>query len=31
MRPRLSGQALFRVGLASGDEALTALGATLYR
>ena len=31
MKPNLSGQALFRVGLASGDEALTALGATLYR
>lgn len=31
MRPGLSGQELFRVGLASGDEALTALGATLHR
>ena len=31
MRPALSGQALFRVGLASGDEALTALGAVLHR
>jgi hypothetical protein len=31
MKPALSGQALFRVGLASGDEALTALGATLHR
>ena len=31
MRPALSGQALFRVGLASGDEALTALGAALHR
>lgn len=29
--PRLSGQELFRVGLCSGDEALTALGAALYR
>lgn len=31
MRPALSGQALFRVGLASGDEALSALGAALHR
>lgn len=31
MRPGLSGQSLFRVGLASGDEALTALGATLHQ
>jgi len=31
MKPALSGQALFRVGLASGDEALTALGAMLHR
>ena len=31
MRPRLSGQELFRVGLAAGDEALTALGARLHR
>ena len=31
LRPVLSGQELFRVGLASGDEALTALGATLHR
>ena len=30
MKPGLSGQSLFRVGLASGDEALTALGATLH-
>jgi len=31
MDPALSGQALFRVGLASGDEALSALGAALHR
>lgn len=31
MRPPLSGQELFRVGLAVGDEALTALGAALHR
>lgn len=31
MKPALSGQALFRVGLASGDEALSALGAALHR
>jgi len=31
MMPALSGQALFRVGLASGDEALSALGAALHR
>ena len=31
MRPGLSGQELFRVGLACGDEALTALGAALHR
>jgi len=31
MKPRLSGQALFRVGLASGDDALTALGAALHQ
>ena len=31
MRPALSGQELFRIGLASGDEALTALGAALHR
>ena len=31
LRPALSGQELFRVGLASGDEALTALGAALHR
>ena len=31
MRPRISGQALFRVGLASGDDALTALGAALHQ
>ena len=31
MRPPLSGQELFRVGLAAGDEALTALGAALHR
>jgi len=31
MRPPFSGQALFRVGLASGDEALSALGAALHR
>ena len=29
--PQLSGQELFRVGLTAGDEALTALGATLHR
>lgn len=29
--PALSGQELFRVGLAAGDEALTALGERLYR
>ena len=31
MKPSLSGQTLFRVGLASGDEALSALGAALHR
>ena len=31
MRPHLSGQELFRVGLAANDEALTALGARLDR
>ncbi len=31
MKPAISGQSLFRVGLASGDEALTALGAALHR
>ena len=31
MRPALSGQELFRVGLAANDEALTALGASLHR
>lgn len=31
MRPALSGQELFRVGLAANDEALTALGAALHR
>ncbi|MBR1822113.1 MAG: hypothetical protein IJ769_10885 [Clostridia bacterium] len=31
MRPPLSGQELFRVGLAANDEALTALGARLHR
>ena len=31
MRPALSGQELFRVGLAANDEALTALGAWLHR
>lgn len=31
MRPPLSGQELFRVGLAANDEALTALGAHLNR
>jgi len=31
MRPPLSGQELFRVGLATGDEALAALGAALHR
>lgn len=31
LRPPLSGQELFRVGLAANDEALTALGARLYR
>ena len=31
MRSPLSGQALFRVGLAANDEALTALGARLHR
>lgn len=31
MKPGLSGQSLFRVGLASGDEALTTLGATLHQ
>ena len=31
MRPALSGAELFRVGLAAGDEALTALGASLHR
>ena len=31
LRPALSGQELFRVGLASGDEALSALGAALHR
>lgn len=31
MKPAISGQSLFRVGLASGDEALSALGASLYR
>ena len=31
MRPKLSGQELFRVGLACSDEALTALGAALHR
>lgn len=31
MRPALSGQELFRVGVAAGDEALTRLGAALHR
>ncbi len=31
MRPALSGAELFRVGLTAGDEALTALGASLHR
>lgn len=31
MKPAISGQSLFRIGLASGDEALTALGAALHR
>ena len=31
LRPDLSGQELFRVGLAANDEALTALGAALHR
>ena len=31
LRPALSGQELFRVGLSVGDEALTALGAQLHR
>lgn len=31
MRPALSGQEMFRVGLAANDEALTALGASLHR
>ena len=31
LRPPLSGQELFRVGLAANDEALTALGARLHR
>ena len=31
MRPAISGQELFRVGLAANDEALTALGARLHR
>ena len=31
MRPALSGQEVFRVGLAANDEALTALGAALHR
>ena len=31
MKPALSGQELFRVGLAANDEALTALGAALHR
>lgn len=31
LRPALSGQELFRVGLAANDEALTALGASLHR
>lgn len=31
MRPPVSGQELFRIGLATGDEALTALGAMQHR
>jgi len=31
MRPTLSGQELFRVGLSANDEALAALGASLHR
>ena len=31
MRPPVSGQELFRIGLATGDEALTALGAGRHR
>ena len=31
LTPALSGEALFRVGLAVGDDALTALGAALHR
>jgi len=31
LRPPISGQELFRVGLAANDEALTALGARLHR
>ena len=31
MRPALSGQEIFRVGLAANDDALTALGAHLHR
>ena len=31
MTPPLSGETLFRIGLAAGDDALTALGASLHR